>query len=268
MERPRLDIAIATFGKEGIRRVCNVLLAPRPDVRYIISWQSHQGIALPDGLDRKDVEVHRLDQPGVSRNRNNALSHCKGDYVLFADDDIEFLSDSFDKVTEAFANNPDSDILLFKAEYPFRKSYPEDSCDICLPFPKGYSVGTIEIACRRQTAGRLRFSLSLGPGAPFLTAGEDEYFVICALRQGCRCRFVNTLICRHPRFSTGMGRPFDDGILRSSGFIIATLYPLSAILRLPLKAWRISRPAQLHSAPSFLHALRCLCQGASHRIPV
>jgi len=268
-----LDIAVATFGEEGIARVGRMLQPPRADVRYVVSWQQHEGITVPEILLRDDVDVLRVDGIGVSDNRNNAISHCRADLIHFADDDIEYLPDSFDRIISAFQDNPSADIALFKAIYPYRKKYPENSCDISLPFPKDYYASSIEIACRRQTAGRLRFNPLLGLGAPVLTSGDDEFFIISAIRRGFHCRFINTTICRHPHFSTGNGRAVTDGVLRSSGCIISIIYPFSYIIRLPLKAWRVSHPSQSFSSPSesslpvptFLHALKCLLQGILYR---
>lgn len=241
-----------------------MLLPPAEGVRYVVSWQRHEGLEPPGSLLRDDVLLLRLDGVGLSRNRNNAIRHASADIILFADDDIEYLPDVISWVRSAFAMNPAADIILFKAIYPHAKRYPEASCPLRLPLPKGYYVSSIEIACRRQSLGDLRFCESLGLGAPVLTAGEDEYFIYSALRRGLQCRFENETICRHPGPSTGSGGAISDGALRASGCLISIFYPHTTFLRLPLKAWRASASygSGLPRPKRFLHALRCLIEGA------
>ena len=237
-----------------------MLLPPAEGVRYVVSWQRHEGLEPPGSLLRDDVLLLRLDGVGLSRNRNNAIRHASADIILFADDDIEYLPDVISRVRSAFAMNPAADIILFKAIYPHAKLYPEASCPLRLPLPKGYYVSSIEIACRRQSLGDLRFCESLGLGAPVLTAGEDEYFIYSALRRGLQCRFENDTICRHPAPTTGSGGAITDGALRASGCLISIFYPHTAFLRLPLKAWRISRkiPGSAARPSGSLHLRRFL----------
>ncbi len=260
----KIDIAVATLGADGIERVGHMLLPPAEGVRYVVSWQRHEGLEPPGSLRRDDVLLLRLDGVGLSRNRNNAIRHASADIILFADDDIEYLPEVISRVRSAFVMNPDADIILFKAIYPHAKLYPESSCPLRLPLPKGYYVSSIEIACRRQSLGDLRFCESLGLGAPVLTAGEDEYFIYSALRRGLQCRFENETICCHPAPTTGSGGAISDGALRASGCLISIFYPHTAFLRLPLKAWRASTSygSGLPRPERFLHALRCLIEGA------
>lgn len=289
-----LDVLISTISRAGIERVAAMELPRVEGVRYIVSWQRHEGLEPPGSLRRDDVILLRLDGVGLSRNRNNAIRHASADIILFADDDIEYLPDVISRVRSAFVMNPAADIILFKAIYPHAKRYPEASSPLRLPLPKGYYVSSIEIACRRQSLGDLRFCESLGLGAPVLTAGEDEYFIYSALRRGLQCRFENDTICRHPAPTTGSGGAISDGALRASGCLISIFYPHTAFLRLPLKAWRISRKSPGSAArPSrslhlgrflgslhlgcflgslhlgrFLRALRLLLQGTAWRRPL
>lgn len=111
--RKSIDIAIATFGIR-IEWVERMLLPPIEGVRYVISWQRHEGMPLPEGLEcRGDVEVWRLDEEGVSRNRNNALSHCRSGLVVVADDDLVFRKEDLEGVADAFADEPSLDVGTF-----------------------------------------------------------------------------------------------------------------------------------------------------------
>ncbi|MDE6487027.1 MAG: glycosyltransferase [Muribaculaceae bacterium] len=237
-----LDLAMITHRPEGIVRLAGNMPAPMPGVRYVVSWQEHGGAPVPDEIAcRPDVEVHRLDERGLANNRNNAIAHCSADVVLFADDDIAYTREGLLAVVDTFGRNPDVDVATFRSVHGDASRFP--ACETALErrLPKGYYVASVEIAFRRATAGMLRCCPELGLGAPRLHAGEDEMFLMSAIRRGLRCRFFPSTICTHRGESTGTGTSLSDGTLEAFGCVIALTHPLTAALRVPLKAWRVSR---------------------------
>ena len=256
-----LDVSIATFRPEGIERVEKLLLPPREGVRYIVSWQEHENAAIPESIkNRDDVDVWRLDVKGVSHNRNNSLKHCNGDIILIADDDIIYEKDAFNKILETFEKRPQMDLGLFMMNYPNPKIYPDKEVEVGVPFPKYYYGSAVEIALRRNKIGSLNFWPGIGPGNDYLLTGEDEFFLISAIRKGLKSHFIPVLIGSHPALSTG--NRVNDGILRGSGFLIQTIYPFTSILRIPLKAFRVSS----QKSYPFWRALRQLTCGALYSL--
>lgn len=252
-----LDVAVATHGKDGIRRVEKMLLPPQDGVRYVVSWQDHEDAPVPlSMLGRNDVEVWRLDVGGVSNNRNNATDHCLADIVVASDDDLVYEKNAFKKIVNAFENDPGLDLATFRVKFYKDKPYPADGTTLTVPFPKNYWVSCVEIAFRRERMGDIRFNPLLGPGAPELICGEDEMFVIDAVRGGKNCRHVAELICSHPHPSTGAR--VSEGILKSSGYLIHNVYPSSCILRILLKAYRLKRQKKC----GLLFAIRNMLAGS------
>lgn len=254
-----LDVTISTYRPEGILRVEKMLssLSPQEGVSYIVSWQEHQEAPVPQSLlTRSDVEIHRFDIKGLSNNRNNAISHCKGDIVLVADDDLEYKQNFSRTIIKVFEDNPDIDLATFKIDFPFKKTYPEKECPILIPFPKNFYVNSNEIAFRRERMKNLKFSPDLGLGNSFRECGEEEMFLLSAIRLNKKCLFVPEEIALHKEFTTGdKVRP---GILRGQGLVIREIYPISYIPRLVLKAWRTARSKDT----SFLSNLFYLWQGS------
>ena len=235
-----LDVAVATHGKDGIKRVEKMLLPRQEGVRYVVSWQEHGDAPVPQSLlERSDVEVWRLDLKGVSNNRNNATDHCRADIVLASDDDLTYEPDAFRKIVAAFEKDPALDLATFRVKFHKDKPYPANGTRLTVPFPTNYWVSCVEIAFRRERLRDIRFNPGIGPGAPLLLCGEDELFAIDAVRAGFNCRHIAELICSHPHPSTGTR--VTDGILLSNGFLIRTIYPGSYLPRILLKAYRVSR---------------------------
>ena len=253
---PSLDLAMVTHGKEGLKRIGNTLLPPMEGIRYVVSWQNHDNGAIPEDIkEREDVEIHRLSMPGLSNKRNNAIEHCHGDIILFADDDVKYSAEGLQKIREVYGGNPHLEFVLFRIILPGYKKYPADKIEIKLPFPKNYYVSSVEIAFRRDKISGLRFWEEMGLGALSMHSGEDELFVISAIRRGINCRFINKYIAYHSHASSG--QKTTSGILKGQGFITGIIYPFSGIIRVPLKAYRISR----HNDISFFKALMNLSSG-------
>ena len=241
-----LDVAISTYRPEGIERVVKMLrpLEPKKGVRYVVSWQEHGDASLPTYLaDRGDVEVWRTDLKGLSNNRNNSIEHCRGDIVLIADDDLEYYPDFAEKILSAFEEKPLLDLGIFKVDFHNPKKYPEETCRLSLPFPKGYYCSSVEIAFRRERLSDLSFWPEMGLGAPVLQSGEDELFLISAIKRGYDCEFFPIAIATHPSESTG--NKISPGTLRAQGFIMALIYSWSLLPRLILKAKRLSSSGKI-----------------------
>lgn len=252
-----LDLAVATYGPDGISRVAAMVLPPVEGLRYIVSWQAHGDAPIPAELIRPDVEIHRFHKTGLSNNRNNAIDHCFGDIVLFSDDDIIYTTDQLSKIRTTFTHNKSLDLATFRTSGE-SKQYPPAEAALHACLPKNFSVSSIEIAFRRATAGNLRCCPELGLNSPKLHGGEDEMFLMSAIRRGLDCRFFPITICEHPGASTGTKAHFTNENLQASGCVIALTRPWTAILRVPLKAWRVSRKGQA----SFLRALYRISRGA------
>ena len=253
-----LDLALITFGPDGIARVAAMNLPHIDGVRYVISWQCSGGAYLPDSLLRPDVTVSRIESRGAAVNRNNAIDCCTADIILFSDDDLIYTPEQLLQVIETFEINPDVDVATFEATHPAGPVYPAASCRLGDPLPRGYWVSAYQIACRRQSVGDLRCHPEFGAGAPVFTGADDELFLLAAIRRGLHCRFFPVNICTHPNLSTGTTATLSPGNLRALGCYIAIAWPRSCFMRILLKAWRALRAGQC-SLPA---ALRHLLAGA------
>lgn len=260
---PTLDVLIVTHAPEGIGRVA-AMNPPRLDgVNYIVSWQNHGDSPVPDSLlGRDDFRIYRFDGKGVSANRNNALDHSTADIMLIADDDLIYSPENLLTVRRVMAENPEVDYASFMYDGPDRKQYPDRVTDISV-VPENFYQTTFEIALRADTAaGSLRFNPLFGPGAPVLTAAEDEMFYLTARHRGVKMRFFPYVIATHPDTTTGSRVVTDAGVVKASGAVIIRQYPVSGLLRIPLKAWRMSR----NGRAGFMFALRNLISGAVYSI--
>lgn len=253
-----VDIAIVTFGREGIARVAGMIAYKRPDVNYVVSWQASDGIAMPEALMRDDVMVLRPEGVGLSANRNNALLHCRGDIVVFFDDDVRFFPERLDGLVEVYRTHPDAAVVTFCGHEP-GKHYPLELTVLGVPMPRNYFASGFEISVRRRALGSLAFDTRLGLGSEYYGSGEDEMFVVQAIRRGLKCLYAPMGLCAHVHPSTGFKPNPSSGVIVASGILIACQYGLlQTAMRLPLKAWRMHR----RQGVGLFRAFRLLVSGA------
>lgn len=147
-----LSILICTLN-DRIVGVPRVLLSPRDDVRYLVSFQYTDDMFLdmvPAELrQRTDVSVLPYPATGLSANRNNSLRHCRTTLALISDDDASFTESAIDNVLEAFRHDHGPDILVFSDQ---------------------------RIVCR-MTPRLPAFDTRFGLGAEYLSCGEEEVFI-------------------------------------------------------------------------------------------
>lgn len=250
---------MVTWKPEGIRRVENMNLPRVPGVRYVVSWQlAGPDPLIPDSLrNRDDVSVCFTDEPGVGANRANACRNCQADIILNSDDDLIYTPEQLQAVIDTFNANPDVDLASFRYTGS-PKNYPAQECDLHLPLPKGFYATTFEMAFRRRSLNLIQFDPRFG--APLFISGEDEKFLFDAIKAGLHCRFFPVTICAHLHSTTGE-RPMPPGVALACGKLIRIQFPVSWVLRIPLKAWRNKK-----KGGSFLPTLRHLYRGALIRI--
>lgn len=253
-----LDLALITYGIDGINRVVAQNLPSVDGVHYVVSWQRSGDMPIPDSLLRDDITIARTDSRGAAVNRNNAIDHCTADIILFADDDIIYTAEQLRQVIGTFENNPALDLACFMATHPSGPQYPASECPLGDPLPKGYWVSAYQIAYRRERLGDLRCHPDFGAGAQRFVGADDELFLLAAIRRGFNCRFIPVNICIHPDLSTGTTATLSPGNLRAAGCYITLAYHRSFAPRLFLKAWRISRKHQ----SGFFRAIRYLTAGS------
>lgn len=226
----KLSVLVCTLD-EGIRRVPQLLLAPRPDVEYVVSFQhsTDEAAALvpPELRSRPDVRVCPLPGKGLSANRNHALRQATGDVLLIADDDARYRNEYFDTILQTYERHEELDIALFRAqthEGNWLKPYPSQPFDYAAA-PRGYYPSSLELTLRRRVvASGLRFNERFGLGAPFLCAGEEDVFLCDALRRGLTVRGYPHAIVETDGSTTGRRFLTDVRVQRSKGAVFGYVY--------------------------------------------
>lgn len=257
MMSPRLEVLIATIGRDGINRVADMQLPVTDGVGYLVSWQCGGG-DVPASLLRPDVRIVLTGSDGLSNNRNDAFRASVAPLLLIADDDLRYTITGLQTVIEVMDANPDVDVAAFMHTGGDRKVFPDVEFDLRCP-ESGYYVTSFEIAVRRRViAGEnsVAFDPRFGIGAPKFGAGEEQFFIDDAIGRGFNCRFFPCVIVEHPGVTTGQ-RYLDPGVLMAQGIYLRTAFRWpGALVRIPLMAWRHYRAHRYTLFPSMWYIAR------------
>lgn len=169
---------------------------------------------------------------GLSRSRNMALTHSKGDVCLICDDD-EILYDNYNTdIIQSFINLPDADIIAFKIDL-LNKKYPTKTKKI--NYLSALKISSIQIAFKRKsiTEKKIFFDESLGSGVS-KAGGEENMFLYDCLKAGLKIYFIpisiGKMIFNESQWFNGYTKEYfyDRGIFTKKlmGKFMASLYAI------------------------------------------
>lgn len=202
IEAPVLTIAYSTL----YHRAANIRLpAPRPGIEILVLVQGAPADAPPLHR-RSDLQELHLDGTGVARSRNAAIDHAHGRYLLFADDDIDFLPDGIAALCAALDADPDLTLVTGQTCGPdgaLRKRFSLRAQ--ALGRLNSAKTATYEMMLRLAPvrASGLRFDEAFGAGMPNFI-GDEYIFVTDLLDRGLKARFVPVTVAIHPTASSGL----------------------------------------------------------------
>jgi glycosyltransferase involved in cell wall biosynthesis len=179
------------------------------DVEVLVVVQGSPDGGVPDDAPRRhDVRYEVLDSRGVTKSRNAVLDRARGQFVLFADDDIVFHEEGVRSVLRELEEHPDLALVLGIAVDEggrLRKPYP--SRPLRLTRWNSGKAATYEIMLRRSAFARagVRFDERFGAGVDPHYLGDEYILIADAIRAGLECRFLPVVMAMHPTVSSGAG---------------------------------------------------------------
>ena len=160
--------------------------------------------------------IHLRAERGLSRARNAALPHLRGDVVGFPDDDCEYPEGLLERVATRLVDSERLDGLTGRAADESGRSSPSWRRDRALLTSGDLWNRAISFAIflRRslvEQVGRFDEELGLGSGRPW-ESGEEIDYLVRAVRAGARIEYDPELVVLHPH------KPLSRLELRSIAF--------------------------------------------------
>jgi glycosyltransferase involved in cell wall biosynthesis len=170
---------------------------------------------------------HLRSKPGLSRARNAALEHIRGQIVAFPDDDCWYQQDLLERVADMLATHPNWDGLSgihADTEAPNEFSWRPRTGGSLSPINLWYQSSSVTIFLRRAVVERVgEFDEDLGRGADTgMTAAEESEYLVRALRLGFSISYSHDLCVFHRGWRAGdqlpMSRVFGDS--KAIGYVL------------------------------------------------
>lgn len=242
----KLEVLICTHGEAGIERLAARGTLPRvDDVGYLISWQTPDcgDAVVPAALCRPDVRVVTTSTRGVSNNRNNCLDNAVGPLCLLSDDDLDYHPDGLRAVIAKMEAHPECGFGMFEYDGADDKYYPAEEYVLAGRFAKNHYLTEFEVAFRLDIVKKsgVRFNQHFGVGNSDYQSGEGAFWIHDLMKRDVTGRFYPIVIVTHRGLSTGSEDGVLPGVLKAEGAYISVAYPLTAVPRIMLVAWRRSR---------------------------
>lgn len=222
----KLTVAISTMGDRAFG-VC--LPVSRDDVEYVVVVQRPPENARNLFPGRDDVRVYPVDHLGLSKSRNEALSHARGEFIMLCDDDIELDIDGILKLADGFAEHPKAALIsgrLLRGDGEWMSRYADESHKFA-PSNSG-RLQSASILMRRKVVidAGVRFDEGFGLGTD-LPLGEEYIFATDLMKKGYEVWFKPITVGMHPMQSTGANWS-DRKIMRARSKVIGRVFGKSA----------------------------------------
>jgi hypothetical protein len=223
---------LLTIGYSTLADRLKNISAPEVNVPHevFISIQNPKGIeySLPTNFEfRSAISIEK----GVAKSRNVVLNSTQTKYLLFADDEILFLSDGIKSAISYLESNPACDLVLAQAvdnQGVLRKSYSKT--EVKLSKFNSAKAATYEMIVRVESVRNkgVTFDENFGAGAENYL-GDEYIFITDLLKKGGRATFLPLTIAIHPEESSG-SRWGTDSDLRARAQVFQRVFGFTAPL--------------------------------------
>lgn len=207
----KFSLIVATYGRDAeLQRLLeSILLQGYPNLEIVVVDQNPDDRVtrvIAPYRERLEI-VHRHSEPGATRARNVGLAVATGDIIGFPDDDCWYRAKTLDRVAAFLKVNADWDgVIGHTIDASGNATLPwNDGAGALSPAMSWRRSVTYVYFLKRHAAAAVGgFDVTLGPGAgtPW-GAGDDNDFMLRALKKGARVYFDPNLTVHHPPFFPG-----------------------------------------------------------------
>ncbi|MGR5187694.1 glycosyltransferase [Photobacterium damselae] len=221
----KIEFLISTYGT----RINNLRLEQLPkkkNVSYLIIVQQYDFDKFNHHLLRDDIRILKLSSIGVTKSRNYAIKNANkdSDILIFMDDDVVFVDDDFDSITELYRDDKVKFAThqIINEDNQLRKKYINNNTKHNLFSILKY--GTVEISVRHEfiKKNNLKFNENFGAGAE-LSACDEPIFLSDIIKSKGIGYHINKNLFIHPNESNGQFNLSKNSVM-SRGAMFRVIY--------------------------------------------
>ena len=209
------------------------------------------------------VKLVSTSDRGVGKNRNKALMHATGEYVMCSDQDMIYVDGYEQIVLDAFAKCPKADIIVFNLEYLNRFTPPRkpDKKFKRVHLWNCMRYGTARVAMKKSALDKscLSFSTLYGGGAKY-SAGEDSLFIRDAFRKGLKMYTCPITIARVKQEESSWFKGYTEKYFVDKGILIANAFPIMKMFMIRYFAYRMRNWSKEHGYKEIVKLMKKGCK--------
>lgn len=203
------------------------------------------------------IRMITTSERGLSRSRNMAIANSDADICLICDDDEVFVQDYEKRILEAFAKNPDADVIAFNIENKVTRLKKKQKIGYlgCL------KIASYQIAFRRDAIinKKIQFDIFMGAGSGNGSSEENKFLWDCLKAGLCIYYSPVTIAFLQEKTSTWFFG-YDRTFFYQRG--AATRYMMGTVLSVFYGIYYVLRKHALYKEDiSMLQAIKALFQG-------
>lgn len=198
-------------------------------------------------VDGHTIRMYSNTQRGLSRSRNLAILHAKGDICLISDDSEKFEDNYVETILSAFKRHPDADIIAFNFKRTNHRSSSKEKFKKEGKASKYTFFSSQSLAFRRDVIlnNHIFFDYRLGAGSCFISAGEEGAWQRLARKKGLiiyQCpEVIATVVQEDSTWFTG----FHEKYFYDLGANINVKFPEWQYIFMFYYVWRLRKDASI-----------------------
>ncbi|SJZ56784.1 glycosyltransferase family A protein [Anaerorhabdus furcosa] len=194
----------------------------------LIINQCNHNILDSNNICEKKKNVISLNEFGLSLSRNIAIENSEADICLFADDDISYIDNFAQLITNEFEKYPAYDIIIFYINRSPRFVQKRIGRKKRINMISSLGIISSQIAFRRKSIvdANIRFDIQFGSGSNHYMCGEENIFLIDCLKKGMKILYIPLVIGTMDDSDSSWFKGFDENYFVSKGAIFHRLFPI------------------------------------------
>ncbi len=168
---------------------------------------------------------------GVGKNRNIALMYSSAKYILFGDDDINYVNNLEEIIVNCFNEIKNADVLIFNIETTgndeIAQGRRQNRKVKRVRWYNYMNYGAVRIACRRERIfqNNIWFSDLFGGGAKY-SCGEDTIFLSDCLKNKLKIYCVPITIATVDQSSSSWFNGYNEKYFIDKGALLRKTSPI------------------------------------------
>lgn len=218
-------------------------------------------------IDQSTVRMISTATRGLSRNRNIAIAMSTGEYILFADDDLQFVDGYADIIENEFAEHPEAEAIKFNlfdlSENRKISMKSIEKFERATMLNMGAS-GVCGIAIKKNALikANLKFNEKFGTGTENY-CGEDTIFIFEMLKKKIKLYRSPKKIAGIDQTESSWFEGYNEKYFQTVGKVLGTMYPFLSYLIVIRSAYKFTKRDKCHL--KFLDILKNYYKGIKSR---